>query len=182
MTTLFRNFWRIVRSPLYQKQNSLLLPKNCLFTTPASLGVRLPPKDADKKKKKNPLVVAELKNDTTTEFHELPIVLIKATFNNTLVYLTDHKGTMATWTSAGIEGFNNAKRGTNYAGKVAGESMAKRATNLGVNRIRLKLKGMGPGRQDAVKGLIASGMDIVSITDVTPTPHNGPKPKKQRRL
>jgi len=145
-------------------------------------GIRLPPKEADKKKKKIPQVVADLKNDAETEFHQLPIVLVKSTYNNTLIYLTDHNGTMATWTSAGIDGFKNAKRGTNYAGKVAAESLAQRASNLGVNRIRLKLKGMGPGRQEAVKGLIASGMDIVSLTDVTPIPHNGPKPKKQRRL
>ena len=146
-------------------------------------GKRLPPKESNKKEKpKIPEKVPIFKTSSTAEFPELPIVIVKATYNNTLVYLTDHLGTMATWTSAGIEGFKNAKRGTNYAGKIAGEAMAKRAENLGISKVRVKVKGMGPGRLEAVKGLVLGGMDIISVTDVTPIPHNGPKPKKQRRL
>jgi len=137
---------------------------------------------AKKPKKINPLLASNLKTSVGVEFPELPIVIVKATYNNTLVYLTDHNGIMATWTSAGIEGFKNAKRGTNYAGKIAGEALAKRAEGLGVNRVRVKVKGMGPGRLEAVKGLVTAGLDIVSVTDITPVPHNGPKPKKQRRL
>lgn len=168
---------------LCQYQSLMTRP---VFTAACNImmGKRFPPKESEKKKAqpKVPQVTAELKSSPSVQFPELPIILVKATYNNTLVYLTDHKGIMATWTSAGIEGFKNAKRGTNYAGKIAGEALAKRAEDLGVSRVRVKVKGMGPGRLEAVKGLVAGGLDIVSVTDVTPIPHNGPKPKKQRRL
>lgn len=143
----------------------------------------LPPKDVKKKTKpKVPEKTAIFKTSDDTAFWDLPIIVVKATMNNTLVYLTDHVGTPATWTSAGIEGFKNSKRGSTFAAKVAGEAMAKRAEDRGVNRVRVKVKGMGPGRLECVKGLVDAGMDIVSITDITPVPHNGPRPKKQRRL
>ncbi|XP_002165471.2 small ribosomal subunit protein uS11 [Hydra vulgaris] len=160
----------------FQKNNL-----NKLFTTFNILNVKaVTPKDVPVKKKSK-FPTSNLVTKPETEFSDLPIVIVKATYNNTLCYLTDHKGITATWTSAGIEGFKNSKRGTNYAGKVAAESLAKKANDLGVNKVRLKVRGMGPGRMDAVKAL-ASILDVVSITDTTPIPHNGPRPKKQRRL
>jgi len=140
---------------------------------------------SQRKKKKGistPPKYAALNTSDTAEWADLPIIIIKATYNNTLLYLTDHLGTTAKWNSAGIEGFKNCKRGTNYAGQVAGEGLAKAAVELGVNRVRIKLKGMGPGRNDAVKGLTLGGIEIVSVTDITPVPFNGPKAKKARRI
>ena len=150
-----------------------------LVTSSMLSKTREPPKV---KVQKKPKEVAELRSGPDLTFDQLPVVIVKATYNNTLVYLTDHNGLTSTWTSAGIEGFKNAKRGTNYAGQTAGHALAEKAASLGVDRVRVKVKGMGPGRQSCVKGLVTGGLDIVSITDITPMPHNGPRPKKQRRL
>jgi len=137
-----------------------------------------------KRPQKKDKVPVELQLNTSENpaYKETPIVVVKTTQNNTLLYLYDHLSNPVTWTSAGIEGFQNSKRGTNYAGKVAAQSLAKRALEHGVKMVRVKLNGLGPGRHEAVKGLIESGLKIASFTDTTPTPHNGPKPRKARRL
>ena len=155
--------------------------------TPIATNKQPPKKPTNNNKNKTkefkvPQKTAELNTSPTAEFNEIPIVHVKLTQNNTLVYLSDHLGTIKTWTSAGLQGFKNSRRGTNYAGKVAAEEIAKRALEYGVTNVRVKLKGLGPGRRDSVVGLSEGGLNIVSLTDVTPTPHNGPKPRKARRL
>jgi small subunit ribosomal protein S11 len=121
----------------------------------------------------------------TTEINSLdnlPIIHVKATFNNTLYSITDSNGHVLAWTSAGAEGFRNARRGTTFAAETAGISAAKKAINLGFSKVRVKIKGIGPGRQSSIKGLEAGGVGIAVIQDVTPVPHNGCRPRKARRL
>ncbi|XP_065836740.1 small ribosomal subunit protein uS11-like [Oscarella lobularis] len=123
-----------------------------------------------------------LRNEEPTEtpYDDLPIAHVKATYNNTIVTITDSAGKTLTWASGGSEGFKNAKRGTTFAGQSAGTAAAKKALNKGVLRVRVKIKGLGPGRQASLKGLQMGGVDIVSITDVTPVPHGGCRPRKPR--
>jgi len=137
-----------------------------------------PPRSQTKENSRKP----DLKQGPTVQYHELPIMFVNANYNNTMFTITDHKGQVAAQTSAGMEGFKGAKRGTNYAGQMAATAAAKKAKALGVGTLRVKMKGMGPGRNSSIKGLMAGGIEIVSITDVTPVPHNGCKPPKQRRI
>eukprot|EP00794_Sanderia_malayensis_P009819 gene9819-10827_t len=126
---------------------------------------------------KNEALKPELKLGPAVMYHELPIIFVNATYNNTMFTITDHNGKYA-----GALGFKGAKRGTNHAAQTAGEAAAKKASSLGIGRVRVKIRGMGPGRQTSIKGLLAGGSEIVSITDVTPIPHNGCRPPKQRRI
>ncbi|XP_046839162.1 30S ribosomal protein S11-like [Xenia sp. Carnegie-2017] len=119
---------------------------------------------------------------TSVAFEELPIMHVNATYNNTIVTLTDHCGNTLGWKSAGSEGFKNARRGTNFAGQQAAIAAAKRALDLGITQVRVKVKGMGPGRKSSVKGFELGGLSVYSVTDVTPIPHNGCRPRKVRRL
>ncbi|KAK7496932.1 hypothetical protein BaRGS_00011912 [Batillaria attramentaria] len=112
-------------------------------------------------------------------YDELPIIHIKASHNNTIITATDHKGTL---TAEGTVGFRNARKGTNIAAQAAAIALAEKAVKQGLNLARICVKGIGPGRLPAVKGLQMSGITVVSITDTTPLPHNGHRPKKQRRL
>ncbi|KAI1889773.1 hypothetical protein AGOR_G00166380 [Albula goreensis] len=116
------------------------------------------------------------------KFEELPIAHIKATYNNTHIQVTDSQGQYMVRTSCGTEGFKNAKKGTPIAAQTAGISAAAKAQVKGVKFVRVVVKGLGPGRQSAIKGLTIGGMEIVSITDNTPVPHNGCRPRKARRL
>lgn len=116
------------------------------------------------------------------KFEELPIAHIKATYNNTHVQVTDSKGQYMVRTSCGTEGFRNAKKGTPIAAQTAGISAAVKAQAKGVAFVRVLVKGLGPGRLSAIKGLTMGGLEIVSITDNTPVPHNGCRPRKARRI
>ncbi|XP_033634330.1 28S ribosomal protein S11, mitochondrial-like [Asterias rubens] len=116
-------------------------------------------------------------------FYELPVIHIKATYNNTHINVTDHTGRRSfTRSTCGAEGFKNAKKGTTIAAQTVGIAIAAKAKDKGLNTVRIMVKGIGPGRQASIKGLQMGGLDIVSITDVTPTPHNGCRPRKARRL
>lgn len=115
------------------------------------------------------------------KFEELPIVHIKATYNNTHVQLTDSTGQSVVRTSCGTEGFKNIKKSTPIAAQTAGISAAAKATAKGVTFVRVVVKGLGPGRLSAIKGLTMGGLQVVSITDNTPVPHNGCRPRKARR-
>ena len=117
-----------------------------------------------------------------TRYDELPIVHIKATRNNTIISLTDFRGDALTLSSCGCEGFKNAKKGTNIAAQATAMTIAQRAKNLDMKFIRVSVKGIGPGRLAAIKGLQVAGLQIVSISDVTVVQFGGPRPKKQRRL
>ncbi|XP_074651007.1 small ribosomal subunit protein uS11m-like [Tubulanus polymorphus] len=115
-------------------------------------------------------------------YSELPIMHIKATHNNTHIDLTDHNGTVMTHASAGFEGFRNAKKGTNIAAQAVGMSMGEKAINKGSKYVRVIVKGLGPGRLSAIKGLTMSGVIVVSITDNTYVPIGGDRPRKAKRL
>ncbi|XP_059211038.1 28S ribosomal protein S11, mitochondrial [Centropristis striata] len=116
------------------------------------------------------------------KFEELPIVHIKATYNNTHVQLTESSGQSLVRTSCGTEGFKNIKKSTPIAAQTAGLSAAAKATAKGLTYVRVVVKGIGPGRQSAIKGLTMGGLEVVSITDNTPVPHNGCRPRKARRI
>ncbi|KAF1392370.1 hypothetical protein PFLUV_G00027120 [Perca fluviatilis] len=115
------------------------------------------------------------------KFEELPIAHIKATYNNTHIQLTESTGQSLVRTSCGTEGFKNIKKSTPIAAQTAGISAAAKATAKGVTFVRVVVKGLGPGRQSAIKGLTMGGLEVVSITDNTPVPHNGCRPRKARR-
>uniref|UniRef100_A0A1A7XP03 Small ribosomal subunit protein uS11m n=1 Tax=Iconisemion striatum TaxID=60296 RepID=A0A1A7XP03_9TELE len=116
------------------------------------------------------------------KFDELPIIHIKATYNNTHIQLTDGTGQSMVRTSCGTEGFKNIKKSTPIAAQTAGISAAAKATAKGVTFVRVVVKGLGPGRLSAIKGLAMGGLEVVSITDNTPVPHNGCRPRKARRM
>uniref|UniRef100_A0A3Q0RGR1 Small ribosomal subunit protein uS11m n=1 Tax=Amphilophus citrinellus TaxID=61819 RepID=A0A3Q0RGR1_AMPCI len=116
------------------------------------------------------------------KFEDLPIVHIKATYNNTHIQLTDHAGQSMVRTSCGTEGFKNIKKSTPIAAQTAAISAAAKAAAKGVTFVRVVVKGLGPGRLSAIKGLTMGGLEVVSITDNTPVPHNGCRPRKARRI
>lgn len=110
------------------------------------------------------------------------IVHIKSTFNNTIVTVTDMQGNVICWASAGSCGFKNTKKGTPYAAQVAAERAMKEAMVHGIKEVDIFVKGPGPGRETAIRSVIASGVKVRRIRDVTPVPHNGCRPKKKRRV
>jgi small subunit ribosomal protein S11 len=107
---------------------------------------------------------------------------IQATFNNTIVTITDPNGNTVAWASAGTQGFKGSRKGTPYAAQVAAEAAAKKAMNLGMKQVDVFVKGPGAGRESAIRALQAAGLEINLIKDVTPVPHNGTKPPKRRRV
>ncbi len=110
------------------------------------------------------------------------IAHITATFNNTLITITDLQGNTITWGSAGKSGFKGSKKSTSFAATVAAEQCAREAANLGVRRVHVRVQGPGSGRESAVQALAAAGLEVKSIRDVTPIPHNGCRPPKKRRV
>ncbi|XP_048225437.1 28S ribosomal protein S11, mitochondrial [Perognathus longimembris pacificus] len=116
------------------------------------------------------------------KFEEIPIAHIKASYNNTQIQVVSAAHVPLARTSCGTEGFRNAKKGTGIAAQTAGIAAAAKATVKGVTHIRVVVKGLGPGRWSAIKGLTMGGLEVVSITDNTPIPHNGCRPRKARRL
>ncbi|HET6343012.1 MAG TPA: 30S ribosomal protein S11 [Gemmatimonadota bacterium] len=107
---------------------------------------------------------------------------IQATFNNTLVAISDLAGNIVAWGSAGKSGFKGSKKSTPFAAQIAAENAAKEALNLGVKRVHVRVQGPGSGRESAIQALQAAGLAIRSIKDVTPIPHNGCRPPKRRRV
>ena len=112
----------------------------------------------------------------------LGIAHIKATFNNTLVTLTDRKGNVISWASAGTIGYKGSRKSTPFAAQLAAEASAKAAIDLGLRKIEVRVKGPGSGREAAIRSLQATGLEIEAIKDVTPIPHNGCRPPKRRRV
>ncbi|HKY60262.1 MAG TPA: 30S ribosomal protein S11 [Gemmatimonadota bacterium] len=110
------------------------------------------------------------------------IAHIQATFNNTLVAISDLAGNIVAWGSAGKSGFKGSKKSTPFAAQIAAENAAKEALNLGVKRVHVRVQGPGSGRESAIQALQAAGLSIRSIKDVTPIPHNGCRPPKRRRV
>jgi len=107
---------------------------------------------------------------------------IKATFNNTVVSISDKSGNVISWSSAGKSGFKGSKKSTPFAAQLAAQTSAKEAIEAGVRRIEVWVKGPGSGREAAIRSLQAAGLEITAIKDVTPIPHNGCRPPKRRRV
>jgi len=110
------------------------------------------------------------------------IAHIKATFNNTIVTVTDRDGNVISWSSAGRIGFSGSKKSTPFAAQQAAEASAKEAMSLGVRKVEVWVSGPGMGREAAIRALQAAGLGITAIKDVTPIPHNGCRPPKRRRV
>jgi small subunit ribosomal protein S11 len=113
---------------------------------------------------------------------ESGILHVQSTYNNTKLLLTDKNGNALMWASSGGAGFRGAKKGTPFAAAKVGETLALRAQNLGLKEIDIIVKGVGSGRESAIRGFMSGGVTINSIKDETPVPFNGPKPKKPRRV
>ena len=107
---------------------------------------------------------------------------IKATFNNTIITITDASGNTVVWASAGKAGFKGSKKSTPFAATVAAEQAGREAMGMGVRRITVRVQGPGSGRESAIQALATAGLQIKSIQDVTPLPHNGCRPPKKRRV
>jgi len=109
-------------------------------------------------------------------------VYISSSYNNTIITLTDPRGNVLNWTSAGKIGFKGTKKATPFAASKVAEALVQTAKKLGVEKVEVFVKGIGSGRESAIRSLAARGLDIVSIKDVTPIPHNGCRPPKVRRV
>jgi small subunit ribosomal protein S11 len=107
---------------------------------------------------------------------------IHATFNNTIVTMTDQQGNAVSWASAGTAGFKGSRKSTPYAARMAGQLASEVATQHGMQEVDVLVKGPGPGREAAIRAILSSGLKVRSITDVTPIPHNGCRPRKKRRV
>jgi small subunit ribosomal protein S11 len=119
---------------------------------------------------------ADRKNITSGVAH------INATFNNTMITVTDAQGNAVAWQTAGGMGFKGSRKSTPYAAQVAAEDVAKKAMDHGMNTLEVNVNGPGSGRESAVRALAAAGFTITTIRDVTPMPHNGCRPPKRRRV
>lgn len=109
-------------------------------------------------------------------------VYITASYNNTIITLTDTSGNVLTWISSGNIGFKGSKKATPFAASKVAEGIAERAKKMGVERVSVFIKGVGSGRESAIRSLVTHGIDLTSIKDVTPIPHNGCRPPKTRRV
>jgi small subunit ribosomal protein S11 len=127
-------------------------------------------KDAPKTKRK------ERKNITSGDAH------INASFNNTMITISDHQGNTVAWSSAGHQGFKGSRKSTPYAAQVAADAAARKAMEHGLKTVNAYVKGPGTGRESALRGLASAGLLVNIIKDVTPIPHNGARPPKRRRV
>jgi small subunit ribosomal protein S11 len=109
-------------------------------------------------------------------------VHIQASFNNTIVTITDPAGATVAWGSAGLAGFKGSRKSTPYAAALSADGAAKRAMEHGMRQVEVFVKGPGAGREQAIRSLKAAGLEVTAITDVTPIPHNGCRPPKRRRV
>lgn len=110
------------------------------------------------------------------------IVHIQATFNNTIITITDQEGKTLVWSSPGVVGYSGSKKSTPFAAQIAATDAAKKAKDMGLQEVVVFVKGPGSGREAAIRALQASGLSIKSIKDITPTPHNGCRTRKRRRV
>lgn len=116
------------------------------------------------------------------KFVEQGIVNIQATFNNTIVTISDTKGNVVSWSSGGNKGFKGTRKGTPFAAQLAAEDAAKKAQSFGMKSVHVYVNGPGPGREPAIRAVQATGIKISMIKDVTPIPHNGCRPPGRRRV
>ena len=109
------------------------------------------------------------------------VLYVQSTYNNTKLTLADGKSNTLAWSSSGSLGFKGAKKGTPFAAAKVGEALALKAQNLGIKEVKVVVKGVGSGRESAIRGFISKGINLLTIQDKTAVPHNGPKPPKPRR-
>ncbi len=107
---------------------------------------------------------------------------IQATFNNTIITITDSQGNTVTWSSAGASGFKGSRKSTPFAAQQSARNAARAASDMGMREVDVFVKGPGPGRESAIRSIMAAGLTVTSITDITPLPHNGCRPPKKRRV
>lgn len=135
---------------------------------------------ASAKKQTKKIIVKKKKNAAVVTSHGK--AYITATFNNTLVTVTNDKGETLSWSSAGARGFKGARKSTPYAASLAMEDAIKKVVEQGLKTVDVYVKGPGSGRESALRAIKSGGVSISMIADVTPMPHNGPRPKKKRRV
>src|SRR3989337_1169227 len=131
--------------------------------------------------------MAERKKRTRVKRRERKVIprgraYIQSTFNNTIITITDPNGNVVSWSSAGASGFKGSRKSTPYAAQMSAEAAARRAMEHGVRHIEVFVKGPGSGREAAIRALQSAGLNVTTITDVTPIPHNGCRPPKRRRV
>ena len=127
--------------------------------------------------KKDKIIKKKIKKNITSG-----IAFVNATFNNTIVTITDNSGNVIAWSSAGSKGFKGSRKSTPYAAQIAADHVATKAQEHGLKILTVKLKGPGAGRETALRALQSRGFKILSIKDTTPMPHNGSRPPKKRRV
>ncbi|MBE21306.1 MAG: 30S ribosomal protein S11 [Acidobacteria bacterium] len=110
------------------------------------------------------------------------IAHIQASFNNTLILISDRDGNAVAWSSAGSNGFKGSRKGTPFAAQIAAQDAAQKAREHGMKRVEVRVKGPGSGRESAMRALQTAGLDVISVRDVTPIPHNGCRARKRRRV
>ncbi len=116
------------------------------------------------------------------KFVEQGVVNIRATFNNTIISISDNSGNVVAWSSGGTKGFKGTRKGTPFAAQIAAEDAAKKAAAVGMKSVSVYVKGPGPGREPAIRSIQASGLKVSFIRDITPIPHNGCRPPGRRRV
>jgi small subunit ribosomal protein S11 len=131
--------------------------------------------------KKSTIIKTKVKK-TSLKISDKGRVYVAATFNNTLVTITNDKGETIAWSSAGASGFKGARKSTPFAATTAMENVAKKAMEKGIKSVDVYIKGPGAGRDAALRGIKSAGLSISLIADVTPIPHNGPRAEKKRRI
>ncbi len=125
---------------------------------------------------------AKTKKASAKKHFDFAILNVEATYNNTKLVLSDPKGNVLCWSTSGALGFSGAKKGTPFAAAKVGELICDKAKDMGVREVQVIVKGIGSGRESSIRSFISKGVGITSIKDVTPIPHNGPRPKKPRRV
>lgn len=132
--------------------------------------------------KKEPEKILKTKNKKIKKNISSGIAFVNATFNNTIISISDDNGNVIAWSSAGSRGFKGSRKSTPYAAQIAADHVAGKAQEHGIKTLTVRLKGPGSGRETALRALHARGFKILSIKDTTPMPHNGSRPSKKRRV
>ena len=133
------------------------------------------------KEKEKPVLTKKIKKKVKKNI-STGIAFVNATFNNTIVSISDDSGNVIAWSSAGSKGFKGSRKSTPYAAQIAAEDVGNKAKEFGLKSLRVEISGPGSGRESALRSLQAIGYIITSIKDVTPIPHNGCRPRKRRRV
>ncbi len=163
-------------------KNKKYMGKKRIVKTDSTQELESKVKDVEKEELKK----AEVKTNTVKVSGKKRVssglLYVRSTYNNTVLVLTDKKGNVLATSSSGKLGFKGAKKGTPFAAAKVGETLAIKAQTLGIKEIGAIVKGVGSGRESGIRGFISKGINLTSIKDATPVPHNGPKPKKPRRV